>query len=90
MRGGKIIERLNHYTIDAEIGLLGIHTYEIKEGSRKVFNTEGDVFPETSSREHYKTVCFGEVVLFFRIYSATNRGGRRGEPRTAERKAVKR
>jgi hypothetical protein len=62
--GGKIIEKPNHYGIDAEIGLLGIHTYELKEGSKKIFSTEGDVFPETGSREHYKTVCFREVVVF--------------------------
>jgi hypothetical protein len=48
----------------AEIGLLGIHTYELKEGSHKVFSTEGDVFPETGSREHFKTVCFREGVVF--------------------------
>jgi hypothetical protein len=62
---GKIIEKPNHYAIDAEIGLLEIHTYELKEGSQKVFSTEGDVFPETGSREHYKTVCFQEFALFY-------------------------
>jgi hypothetical protein len=65
VRGGKIIERPKNYTIDAEIGRLGIHAFEIKEGSRKVFTTEKDVFPETGSREHYKTACFREVVVFF-------------------------
>jgi hypothetical protein len=62
---GKIIEKPNHYAIDAEIGLLEIHTYELKEGPQKVFSTERDVFPETSSREHYKTVCFQEFALFY-------------------------
>lgn len=65
MRGGEIIEKANHYAIDAEIGRLGIHTFEIQEGSQKVYSTEREVFPETSSREAYKTVCFREVVLFF-------------------------
>jgi len=36
---GKVIERPKHYAIDAEIDLLGIDTYEIKEGSRKIFST---------------------------------------------------
>jgi len=62
---GKIIEKPNHYAIDAEIGLLEIHTYELKKGSQKVFSTEGDVFPETGSREHYQTVCFRELALFY-------------------------
>jgi hypothetical protein len=62
---GKIIEKPNHYAIDAEIGLLEIHTYELKEGSQRVFSTQGDVFPETGSREHYKTVCFQEFALFY-------------------------
>jgi hypothetical protein len=44
---------------------LDINTFDIKEGSQKVFSTEGDVFPETSSREAYKTVCYREVVSFF-------------------------
>jgi hypothetical protein len=65
VRGGEIIEKPKHYAIDAEIGRLGIHTFEIKEGSQKVFSTEGEVFPETCSREAYKTVCYREVVLFF-------------------------
>src|SRR5947207_7673627 len=63
-QAGKVIKKPKHYAIDAEIGLLGIDTYELKEGSRKIFSTERDVFPETCSREHYQTVCFREVVLF--------------------------
>jgi hypothetical protein len=62
---GKIIEKPNHYAIDAEIGLLELPTYELKEGSKKVFSTQGDVFPETGSREHYKTVCFQEFALLY-------------------------
>jgi hypothetical protein len=59
-RGGKIIEKPNDYGIDAEIGRLEVPTFEIKKGSQKVCSTEGNVFPETGSREHYKTVCFRE------------------------------
>jgi len=38
--------------------------FEIKEGSRKVYSTEGDIFPEIGSREHYKSVCFRELAVF--------------------------
>jgi hypothetical protein len=65
IEGWKIIEKPKHYAIDAEIGLLEIHTYELKEGSRKVLSTEGDIFPKTGSREHYQTVCFREFALFY-------------------------
>ena len=30
-----------------------------------MFTTEKDVFPKTGSREHYKTACFRELVVFF-------------------------
>jgi hypothetical protein len=65
VRRGEIIEKSKKYTIDAEIGRLGVHIFEIKDGLLKVFSTEKDVFPETGSREHDKTVCFREVVVFF-------------------------
>ena len=64
-QGGKILEKPNDYGIDAEIGRLEVSTFEIKEGSQKVFSTEGNVFPETGSREHFKTVCFREFALFY-------------------------
>lgn len=64
-QGGKVIEKPNEYGIDAEIGRLAVPTFEIKRGSQKVFSTEGNVFPETGSREHYKTVRFRELALFF-------------------------
>jgi len=63
-QGGKIIEKPNDYGIDAEIGRLEVQTFEIKQGSQKVFSTEGNVFPETGSREHFKTVCFRELAVF--------------------------
>ena len=63
-QGGKIIEKPNDYGIDAEIGRLEVPTFEIKKGSQKVFSTEGKVFPETGSREHFKTVCFRELAVF--------------------------
>ena len=53
-----------NYIIDAEIGQLEVNAFEIKEGSRKVFSTKGDVFPEIGPREHYKTVCFREIAVF--------------------------
>jgi hypothetical protein len=65
VRGGKIIERSNNYAIDAELGRLGVDTFEIKDGSQKVFSTAKDIFPEIGSREHYKTVCFRELALFY-------------------------
>ncbi len=64
-QGGKIIEKPNNYTIDAEIGKLEVNTFEIKEGSQNIFRTERDVFPETGPREHYKTVCFRELALAY-------------------------
>lgn len=64
-QGGKIIERPSDYSIDAEIGRLEVPIFEIKKGSQKVFSTGKDIFPETGSREHYKTVCFRELALFF-------------------------
>ena len=39
--------------------------FEIREGSQKSFSTERDVLPETGPREHYKTVCFRELALFY-------------------------
>jgi len=63
-QGGKIIEKPNDYGIDAEIGRLEVPTFEIKKGSEKVFSTEGNVFPETGSREHFRTVCFRELAVF--------------------------
>ena len=62
--GGKSIEKPKKYGIDAEIGRLEVPTYEIKKGSQKVFSTERDIFPETGSRERYKTVCFRELAVF--------------------------
>ncbi len=59
------MKKPKNYTIDAEIGRLGIDTFEIREGKKPVFTTEKDVFPETGSREHYKTACFRELVVFF-------------------------
>ncbi len=63
-QGGKSSEKPKKYGIDAEIGRLEVPTYEIKKGSQKVFSTERDVFPETGSRERYKTVCFRELAVF--------------------------
>lgn len=65
MREGRIVERPENYTIDAELGRLHIDVFEIKEGSKKVFSTRKDVLPETGSREAYPTPCFQEVVVFF-------------------------
>src|SRR6266480_7626577 len=65
VQAGKVIEKPNDYGIDAEIGRLEVPTFEIKRGSQKVFSTGRDVFPETGSREHYKTVRFRELALFF-------------------------
>lgn len=65
VREGRIVERPENYTIDAELGRLHIDVFEIKEGSKKVFSTRKDVLPETGSREAYSTPCFQEVVVFF-------------------------
>ena len=64
MQGGELVERLKEYTIEAEVGQLEIDTFEIKKGSRKVFSTKRDVFPETGPKEHHKTVCFRELAVF--------------------------
>jgi hypothetical protein len=65
VREGRIVERPENYTIDAELGRLHIDVFEIKEGSKKVFSTRKDILPETGSREAYPTPCFQEVVVFF-------------------------
>ena len=57
-QGGELIERPNESTIEAEVGQLEVATFEIKKGSRKVFSTKRDVFPETGPKEHHKTVCW--------------------------------
>jgi hypothetical protein len=65
VQGGELLERPKEYTIEAEIGQLEVDTFEIKKGSKKVFSTKRDVFPETGPREHHKTVCFRELALFY-------------------------
>jgi len=65
MQGGVLIVRSKEYAIEAEVGQLEVDTFEIKKGSKKVFSTKGDVFPETGPREHHKTVCFREFALFY-------------------------
>lgn len=65
MQGGELIARPKEYPIEAEVGQLEVDTFEIKKGSRKVFSTKRDVFPETGPREHHKTVCFRELALFY-------------------------
>jgi hypothetical protein len=42
-----------------------VDTFEIKKGSKKVFSTQKDVFPETGPREAHKTACFRELALFY-------------------------
>ena len=51
--------------MEAEVGQLEVDTFEIKKGSRKVFSTKRDVFPETGPKEHHKTVCFRELAVFY-------------------------
>lgn len=65
IQGGELLEKPKEYTIEAEVGQLEIDTFEIKKGSKKVFSTKRDVFPETGPREHHKTVCFRELALFY-------------------------
>ena len=65
VQGGELLERPKEYTIEAEVGQLDIDTFEIKKGSKKVFSTKRDVFPETGPREYHKTVCFREFALFY-------------------------
>jgi hypothetical protein len=65
VQGGELIERPKEYTIEAEVGQLEVDAFEIKKGSKKVFSTKRDVFPETGPREHHKTVCFRELAVFF-------------------------
>jgi hypothetical protein len=65
MQGGELLERPKEYTIEAEVGQLEVDTFEIRKGSRKVFSTKRDVFPETGPREHHKTACFRELAVFF-------------------------
>ena len=64
-QGGELLERPKEYLIEAEIGQLEVKTFEIKKGSRKVFSTKRDVFPETGPREAHKTVCFRELAVFY-------------------------
>jgi hypothetical protein len=65
VQGGELLERPKEYTIEAEVGQLEVTTFEIRKGSRKVFSTKRDVFPETGPREAHKTVCFRELAVFY-------------------------
>ena len=65
MQGGNLKERPKDYPIEAEVGQLEVTTFEVKKGSRKVFSTKRDVFPEIGPREAHKTVCFRELALFY-------------------------
>ena len=64
MQGGELLERPKEYIIEAEVGQLEVDTFEIKKGSRKVFSTKRNLFPETGPKEHHKTVCFRELAVF--------------------------
>jgi hypothetical protein len=64
VQGGELLERPKEYIIEAEVGQLEVDTFEIKKGSRKVFSTKRDLFPETGPKEHHKTVCFRELAVF--------------------------
>ena len=64
-QAGELIARPKEYSIEAEIGQLEIETYEIKKGSKKLFSTKRDVFPETGPREAHKSVCFRELALLY-------------------------
>jgi hypothetical protein len=65
VQGGEVTIRPKEYIIDAEIGRIEVDTFEIKKGSKKVFSTKKDVFPETGPREAHKTVCLRELALFY-------------------------
>jgi hypothetical protein len=65
VQGGEVTLRPKEYIIDAEVGRIEIDTFEIKKGSKKVFSTKKDVFPETGPREAHKTACFRELALFY-------------------------
>ena len=65
MQGGNLKERPKDYPIEAEVGHLEVTTFEVKKGSKKVFSTKRDVFPEAGPREAHKTVCFRELALFY-------------------------
>jgi hypothetical protein len=39
--------------------------FEIKKGSKKLFSTKRDVFPETGPREAHKSVCFRDFALLY-------------------------
>jgi len=65
VQGGNLKERPKDYPIEAEVGQLEVTTFEVKKGSRKVFSTKRDVFPEIGPREAHKTVCFRELALFY-------------------------
>jgi hypothetical protein len=41
--------------------------FEIRKGTEKVFTTRKEVFPETGSREAFKTPCWLELVLLFPV-----------------------
>ncbi len=57
MQGGEFLERPKEYTIEAEVGQLEVTTFEIKKGSKKVFSTKRDIFPETGPREAHLAIC---------------------------------
>jgi hypothetical protein len=95
VQGGELIVRSKEYTIEAEIGQLDVETFEIKKGSKKIFSTKRDVFPETGPREHHKTVCLRELALFYpcdesyrKSAKALNRALRRKEGQQMKTRSI--
>jgi hypothetical protein len=95
VQGGELIERPKEYAIEAEIGQLEVNTFEIKKGSKKIFSTKRDVFPETGPREHHKTVCLRELALFYpcdesyrKSARALNRALRRKEGQQVKTRSI--
>jgi hypothetical protein len=64
-QGGELLERPQVYTIEVGVGQLEVTAFETRKGPRKVFRTKREVFPETGSREHHKTVCIRELAVFY-------------------------
>ena len=77
MQGGELIEKTKRVSDRCRGWSAKVDTFEIKKGSKKVFSTKRDVFPETGPREHHKTVCFRELALFYPCDESYRKSARR-------------
>jgi len=70
---GKIIEKPNHYAIDAEIGLVEIHTYELKKGHKEYLAHKEMFFQKQAQESITKPCVFRNSRSFIPVMSPTEK-----------------